>query len=141
MKIVELTSEGEWREAFPLMQQLRPHLDEAQYLSLLAAMKPSGYRLFALRETGGGIVALAGLTLTTNLYDLDHLFLYDLVTDETKQGAGFGKQMLGYVEELARANGCGGVTLSSGFQRTRAHRFYEQGMGYSKTGYSFRKRF
>lgn len=31
--IKELKSESEWREAFPVMEQLRTHLDEAGYLS------------------------------------------------------------------------------------------------------------
>lgn len=140
-EILELTTEDDFRRAFPLMNWLRPHLAEQQYLDLLAEMRPAGYRLFALRDDAGEIVALAGLTVTRNLYDLHHVFLYDLVTKETEYGKGYGKQMLGYVEEFAKAQGCSGVSLTSGFSRTRAHRFYEEGMGYERGGYTFKKRF
>ena len=67
MRIDELTSEAEWREAFPVMRELRTHLDEAMFLDLMRQMKPEGYRLLAARDDQGVIRALAGIATLTNL--------------------------------------------------------------------------
>ncbi len=120
------------------MHELRTQLDEREYLALLDEMAPEGYRLFALRE-GGAIVALAGIAVITNLYHGRHVWVYDLVTTAAARSRGHGRHLLSYVEEFARAQGCGVVALSSGMQRTDAHRFYEQRMGYARPSYVFAK--
>jgi hypothetical protein len=54
MKIIELTTEAEWREAFPVMRELRTHLDEATFLDLMRTMKPEGYRMLATTRAPSG---------------------------------------------------------------------------------------
>ena len=139
MEVTELRTESEWREAWPVMRELRNQLDEREYLALLDEMAPEGYRLFALRERGA-IVALAGIAVLTNLYHGRHVWVYDLVATETARSRGHGRTLLSYVEDFARAQGCGMVALASGTQRTDAHRFYEQRMGYARPSYVFAKR-
>ena len=58
--IRELTKKDEWIEAFPLMKELRTHLDQDTYLSLLEEMRPQGYRLFALEEQEQRLLQLGG---------------------------------------------------------------------------------
>ncbi|MCT1902531.1 hypothetical protein [Oceanobacillus sojae] len=61
MRIKELTTEKEWREAYKVMCQPRIHLDEAPYIDLAKeAVKVERYHLAALYEEGE-IVALADL--------------------------------------------------------------------------------
>ena len=50
----ELKSEAEWRVAFPVMKQLRTHLDEGAFVSLVGRLQVDGYRLFGLFEAGDG---------------------------------------------------------------------------------------
>jgi GNAT superfamily N-acetyltransferase len=138
MEIIELTSRAHFLEAFPLMKQLRPHLDERGYLDLLAAMVPRGYRMFAVRDDAV-LTAVAGIELAVNLYHGRHVWVYDLVTDERVRSHGVGKFLLQYVERFGREHGCERVSLSSGFPRTDAHRFYEQRMGYERVSYVFMK--
>ena len=45
MDVVELTTEEQWREAFPVMLELRTHLDEDTFVAMLHEMAPQGYRL------------------------------------------------------------------------------------------------
>ena len=78
MEIVELLAESELREAFPVMQQLRPHLDEHRFLELLRVIMPQGYRVLAVRDAGR-IVAVAGIKVTTTLHLDRHVWVYDLV--------------------------------------------------------------
>jgi GNAT superfamily N-acetyltransferase len=119
------------------MRELRPHLDEDSYLRLLAEMSAQGYRLFALR-VDGRIVALAGIAVLTNLYYGRHVWVYDLVTAADVRSSGHGARLLEFVEEFARSERCLAVSLSSGFAREDAHRFYER-EGYSKTSFVFVK--
>lgn len=137
-EIVELTTDAEFRQAWPVMRELRTHLDEGTFIEVVQRMRLDGYRLFALRDVGE-IVALAGIAVTTNLYDLRHVWVYDLVTRADRRSEGHGKALLEWVEEFARSEGCARVSLSSGVRRIDAHRFYERKMGYERVSHVFHK--
>ncbi|MDR6226098.1 GNAT family N-acetyltransferase [Desmospora profundinema] len=133
----ELTSPEEWRESYPVMRQLRTHLDEEAFLRLVNEMRTdSGYRLFALREEGK-VVALAGVVVATNLYNGRHLFVHELVTRSDCRSRGFGERLLSSLHRWGREQGCVRVVLSSGLARLDAHRFYEKKMGYEKVSFVF----
>ena len=139
MRIDELTTEAEWREAFPVMRELRTHLDEETFLDLMWKMRPEGYRLLAARDDQGVIRALAGIATLTNLYYGRHIWVYELITTASERSRGYGKALLDYVDALARDLSCDTVALASGLQRADAHRFYEQKMGMRRTAYTFQK--
>lgn len=135
--IRELTTESEFRDAYPVLSQLRDHLTVEAYLDRLAQMGENGYRLFAAYEEEG-IVGVVGGAKRLNFYNGPHIFVYDLVTDEERRSEGFGSEMLSFVHSWAREESCEHVTLESGLWRERAHEFYEE-LGYEKFCYSFRK--
>lgn len=91
--VVELTTDKQWKEAFPVMKQLRTDLVLETYLKLLDEMKKDGYRLFAL-YAGNQIVALTGISLRGNFYSKHHVFIYDLVTDIDHRSQGYGEKLL-----------------------------------------------
>lgn len=137
--IEELTTEEDFRRAFPVMNELRTHiLEVSEYERSLAEMRAGGYRMFASTE-GGNIRALAGVALRTNFYYGKFLYVYDLITSEAERSKGHGKRLLDHLEELARAEGCQTIALSSGVQRAEAHRFYEERMGFDRVSYVFKK--
>ena len=138
MTVVELTTEDEIQEAFPVMKELRTDLTPASYVELLAEMRPRGYRMFAVRDEGK-IVALAGVTFATNLYYKRYLWVFDLITTEAGRSKGYGKELIEYLEELARGQDCDTIALSSSFPRADAHRFYEEKVIFEKSGYTFKK--
>lgn len=140
MKVVELTGRDELRRAWPVIRELRDHLDERRWLQMMDVMVPDGYRLLSLQDDEGRIEALAGIRVATNLYYGRHVWVYELVTTGGSRSKGYGRALLSYVEDLAAAEGCEMVALSSGLQRTDAHRFYEHHMGYDRASYSFTKR-
>jgi hypothetical protein len=49
------------------MKQLRPHLNEESYISLVETMGKEGYRMFSLVEDGQ-IAAVTGIVQRTDLY-------------------------------------------------------------------------
>ncbi|MFC0189406.1 GNAT family N-acetyltransferase [Fictibacillus aquaticus] len=138
-RVLELTTAEQWKEAYPVMSQLRTDLTELEYVELLSEMAEEGYRLFAWYD-GDAIVALAGAGLRINFYNKRHVFIYDLITDNSRRSLGYGEKLLNAVHEWAKENGAHYVSLESGLQRKDAHRFYEEKMGYEKWCYSFRKK-
>lgn len=136
MTIQEIKTEKQWLEAYPVMQELRTHLSQQEYLKLLKDMIPKGYRMFAL-YIDGEIVAITGIIQLVNFYDYKHLYVYDLITKGSQRSKGYGQNLLTFIHQLAKEEGCHSVALSSGLQRKDAHRFYEEKMAYRKTSYSF----
>lgn len=137
-EVVELRSEAEMGEAFPVIRELHGGLDERRYLDLLAEMVPAGYRLFAVRAPSGEVVAAAGVQVLTNLYYERHLYVYDLVATEIARSEGYGGTLMDHLEDLARSEGCKYVALACGREREGALRFYER-RGFERSGYSMRK--
>lgn len=138
--IKELTNEEEWMRAFPVMKQLRTHLDEDQFLELVQeASQKENYKMAALYDHEK-IVAVTGFMPMITLYNGRFIWVCDLVTDSNSRSKGYGEALLNYVHKWAKENGYDLVSLSSGLQRTDAHRFYENRMDYDKVSYVFLKR-
>ncbi|NYF24690.1 GNAT family N-acetyltransferase [Sporosarcina sp. JAI121] len=139
LTIKRLQSRDEIVEAYPIMKQLRTHLDEVTYLELVyEAQEKDCYQLFALKSEGE-IVAVIGFKPMITLYYGRFIWVCDLVTDTTKRSSGYGEKLLIYVHEWAKENSYESVALSSGLQRVDAHRFYEEKMDYDKVSYVFKK--
>nr|WP_179115748.1 GNAT family N-acetyltransferase [Bacillus sonorensis] len=135
----EIQSETERKEVYPVMKQLRPHLDESAFLELVETLqKTENYKLLALYSNDVP-VSLAGFSKRVTLNQGAHVWVEDLVTCEKHRSKGYGKQLLSAVEEWAKQQGCRSVALSSGTQRRDAHRFYEEKMKYNKASYLYRK--
>lgn len=121
------------------MQQLRTHLDRNAYMELIREAKEiEQYRQFAFFEEGE-IVAMVGFQPMITLYYGRFIWVCDLVTDSGQRSRGYGEKLLSFVHELAAAEGYTSVALSSGLQRTDAHRFYEEKMGYDRVSYGFHR--
>ena len=122
--IVELTSERDLRESYPVVEQLRP-VGEEQFLDTVRQMRDAaGYRLFGLYDDDDP-VAVAGHVVQTNHYHGKHAWVHDLVVDEPVRGEGHGARLLEWVFEWAAERDCTCVELASGTWRDDAHRFYE----------------
>ena len=139
MRIEVVGTDEELRATWPVMRQLRPHLSEDEYVSLVHAMAPEGYRVAAGRDAEGRVVAVAGFRFLTMLYAGRLLYLDDLVTDESARSHGYGKAMLDWLKQQARDNGCAEIQLISHTRREGAHRFYFR-EGFGIECYEFRWR-
>ena len=120
------------------MGQLRTHFDESSYLELVSeAQEKEGYKMFALFD-GNNIVAVIGFQPMITLYYGRFIWVCDLVTDADKRSEGYCEKLLSYTHKWANEHKYESVALSSGLQRTDAHRFYENKMGYNKVSYVFK---
>ena len=116
--------EATLRAAWPVVQQLRPHLDEDGFVAQALRQMDSGFRA-TVRVDGDGIVrAFAGWRVLEMLATGRQLYVDDLVTDARKRSAGHGKALLDWLKDEARRQGCVRLQLDSGTHRQDAHAFY-----------------
>ncbi|KIL49172.1 GNAT family N-acetyltransferase [Jeotgalibacillus campisalis] len=129
----------QWKDAYPLMNQLRTHLTEKEYMSIMeAAVQENQYQLFGIWENNR-LKALVGFMPMTTFYYGRFIWICDLITDSQERSKGYGIDLLGFVEQYAKDHGFAKVALSSGLQRHDAHRFYEEKGTYDKVSYVFKK--
>lgn len=87
--------------------------------------------------------AVVGFVATVESLGIDHpngyLKVNGLAVFPEFQHCGIGKMLMERVEVLAGERNLSMIGLASGFQRTKAHEFYEH-LGYQKSSYWFRKR-
>jgi GNAT superfamily N-acetyltransferase len=122
-KIKLAETDNEIERCFPVMAHLRPHLLQAEFVGRVRSQQAQGYRLTFL-EDDGAVVAAAGFRVMEILATGRTLYVDDLVTEETKRSRGYGKAMLGWLQEFARQAGCETFSLDSGTHRQEAHAFY-----------------
>lgn len=116
--------------------QLRPDVEQP-YTQHLEAILSEGARL-AIGRITGEICCLALYRIFKTTLGGPRLYVDDLVTDTRLRGKRYGEQLLRWVEDEARSEGCSMATLESGVQRADAHRFYFRS-GYAVTAFSFEK--
>lgn len=116
-------SDADVASAWPVMRQLRPHLDEATFVERVRAAERSGLRL-VLHSVAGQVVAVAGFRVMEQLKSGLVLYVDDLVTDAAGRSRGYGDALLHWLVAYAREQGCVAFELDSGVQRHDAHRFY-----------------
>lgn len=110
-------------KCFPVMSQLRPHLEQAKFVELVRYQMKEGYQLVFL-EVDEQAVAVAGFRISTCLASGKFLYIDDLVVDELKRSHSYGQQLFQWLIEYARNHDCEHLSLDSGVQRFAAHRFY-----------------
>lgn len=111
------------RAAWPVVAQLRPHLDEDAFLAQALRQQAEGWRATVLVEDGI-VRAFAGWRVQEMLAHGRLLYVDDLVTDSAARSAGHGKALLDWLKAQASALGCRSLQLDSGTQRIDAHAFY-----------------
>ncbi|HEY3761648.1 MAG TPA: GNAT family N-acetyltransferase [Verrucomicrobiae bacterium] len=124
MKIQEAKSKEEINSCFPVMHELRPHLDLDQFLESVQRMKAEGYRLVFLADPD--VRAVAGFRKMEMLAMGVVLYVDDLATLKTHRSKGYGKKLLSWLVEEAKRMDCKYLELDSGVKRLDAHRFYER---------------
>jgi GNAT superfamily N-acetyltransferase len=124
IEIRTLTTVEQIRDSFGVMQQLRPHLLIEAYLSqVLHQREHESYQLVGLYDASV-LHSLGGFRLMTNLVCGRIVYVDDLVSDQNARSEGYGAQVLEWIAQYGRSQGCTQLHLDSGVQRHGAHRFY-----------------
>ena len=125
--VIRKLETAELASVVPLVVQLRPHLDEAEFLQRVAAQEKLGYELYAAFISNEA-VGLAGMRPVCTLARGHHMHLDDLMITETLRSQGLGAKLLAFAEAEAKRRGLGKLFLDA---RQQAIPFYE------RNGYAF----
>lgn len=125
MNIRIATTDAEIVTCYSVLQELRPHIAENQFLSQVRRQENAGYRLVFVQEPDA-VVAVAGFRVGENLACGRFLYVDDLITLSAHRSKGYGAKLLSWLKEYAAKEGCLQLHLDSGIQRKEAHRFYER---------------
>ncbi|WP_309104133.1 GNAT family N-acetyltransferase [Microbacterium sp.] len=124
MTLIDLDTDDErWALAFPVLQELRPHLTQELLRQVLAEGTAQGLRFTAVFD-GDRCVAVAGWRVLVTTHVLRKLHIDDLATASGERSKGYGSTLLNALIHRARDLGCGRVELNSAVHRHSAHRFY-----------------
>ena len=124
------------KKAEVVHRQLRPHLP-ADYAGKMEGVFANGGRMAIVVEAEV-VLSVAVWRVIENTFDGKRVYVDDLVSEEQLRSKGAGKLLLDWLETQAIALGCDALTLDSGVQRHRAHRFYFR-EGMAIFAYSFKK--
>jgi GNAT superfamily N-acetyltransferase len=122
-RITLAESDRDVDRCYPVMHELRLHLDHAVFTAQVRRQMDDGYRL-AFLEDGGEAKAVAGFRFLEFLAWGRVLYVDDLVTLARERSKGFGDRLFDWLVEQAVGRGCDQLHLDSGVQRFGAHRFY-----------------
>jgi len=117
-----LRTVDELTSACPLMATLRDRIHAETFVAEVRRQQQDGYELIGAFDAER-LVALAGIRRSHTLSRGEHLFVDDLVTDESVRGRGYGRALMEWLANRARSEGFGRMYLDS---RITARGFYEK---------------
>ena len=114
--------------AFPVVAELRAHLDLDEFVRRVEEQQESGYEMLGAFE-GARIVGVVGFRPVLTLARGHHMHVDDLVVTEARRRSGIGAALLEAAEAEARRRRMRSVYLDS---RPGTGEFYAR-MGYART--------
>jgi GNAT superfamily N-acetyltransferase len=122
---------GELNSAYPIIKQIRPHLTRIEFVELTTKMMLDGYHAICLFEDGR-IVSYAGFAKLISLTFGEHIWVYDLATDNRYRGKGYGKILLTHLMDVAKKNSIKKVALSAGIAQHEPYNANDKKMGFDR---------
>jgi GNAT superfamily N-acetyltransferase len=123
MEIKIANTDAEILACYPVMHELRPHLEGSSFIERIRKQMAGGYKL-AFTAKRGKPVACMGFREMDTLFAGHIVYIDDLVTLGAERSKGCGEALIDWAAEYARSRNCKSVHLDSGTQRHDAHRFY-----------------
>jgi GNAT superfamily N-acetyltransferase len=125
MAVKRIERDDEIASTREVMLQLRPHIAPEEYVRRVRRMiDAERYRIAAAIDANGVVRSVAGYRIFEMLYCAKLMSIDDLVTDDRTRSSGYGKELLEWLKNEARTEGCRQIHLDSNVVREAAHRFY-----------------
>lgn len=116
-------SSNEIAACYSIISELRPHLQEKDFLNTINRLtRSAGFKLAYLIDEN--IKAVAGYRISEWLHSGKYLEIEGLITRQAERSKGYGDYLFDWLTAQAKLEGCRQLRLVSGVKRTDAHRFY-----------------
>lgn len=129
------TTDTDIKNCFTVMSELRPHLLQDDFVTIVRHMEQEGYKLAFIKKERE-VVAVAGYRISRNLFMGKNLYVDDLITANQHRSQGYGKKLIEWLRSIAIEQKCQVFHLDSGTHRGQAHKFYFQ-QGLTIASYHF----
>ncbi|AFY96276.1 GNAT family N-acetyltransferase [Chamaesiphon minutus] len=123
-RIAIATSISEINNCFPVMKELRSHLEIADFVERVERQQQLFNYQLAYLQVDEIVRAVAGFRISESLAWDKFMYVDDLVSSSDNRSQGYGAELFNWLLEYARAENCQQLNLDSGVQRFAAHRFY-----------------
>lgn len=124
--------------AINLVAQLNPKTNPDILALRLEQLSQPGYELLGAYDEGQ-LIGICGMWTMFRLYIGKLMEIDNVAVDERYRSTGVGKQMMDWVENYARAQGCQSIELNTYVNNHRSHKFYYN-QGFVTLGYHMQKR-
>lgn len=116
-------SDDDIRSCYPVMAELRPHLQPEDFVARVRKQaKNAGYKLAYLMD--GEVKAVAGFRISEWFAGGKYMEIEDLATKSGERSKGYGGELFDWLVELAKRENCDQLRLVSHVRRFGAHKFY-----------------
>lgn len=123
MDILLLANDEEFAPVIAVMRQLRPQYSVDALTQQIKKQQQAGYQV-VYAKSERGVLGVAGFVIGEKLAWGKHIYVDDLVTNESFRSSGVGTALLNWLKQFALQHGCEQLHLDSGVQRFAAHKFY-----------------
>lgn len=123
LEIKTAQTDSEIASCWKVMQTLRPHLKEEDFVGQIRLLQSEGYILKYI-EIDKIAVALAGFRIKHMLFSGKMIYIDDLATLEESRGKGYANILLQYIDSIAKDENCTTVQLDSASTNFIAHKVY-----------------
>ncbi len=122
-----------------LITELGHPADPATVARQIELLDASPHDRIIVALDGSRVVGMAGMRISVFIHRARPVARLTtmIVTKEARRG-GIGRALVERIELLARQTGCGALELTSGEERSDAHRFYEA-LGFERTSVRYWK--
>jgi GNAT superfamily N-acetyltransferase len=124
MKVSIAETDEEIAACYPTMSELRPHLAQDSFVSLVRRLGKTTGLTLAYLSKDAEIKAVTGYRISEWLAGGKYLEIEDLVSKASDRSKGYGGALFDWLINLAAQHSCRQVRLVSNVRRTDAHRFY-----------------
>ncbi len=135
MTVLLARTDADKLACFPVLKELRTHLEETDFLPLLRRLEAQEYQLAFVRDEDK-VTAVAGFWISEAFAYGKYMYVYDLVTSANARSRGRGAALMAFLKTLAKDADCVQLHLDSGVQRFEAHKFYLR-EGFRISGHHF----
>lgn len=125
-KIALAESDEKIMKCFSVISELRPHLEEIDFLERVKRQQKTDKYKLAYLEFEREVQAIAGFRTGECLAWDKFLYVDDLVTKSGERSKGYGQALFDWLINYAKENDCDEFHLDSAVHRFAAHRFYLQ---------------
>ncbi|WP_310483931.1 GNAT family N-acetyltransferase [Chamaesiphon sp. VAR_48_metabat_403] len=123
-RILIAKSEREISDCFPVIKELRSHLELTDFVTQVQRQQQQFNYQLAYLQVDELVLAVAGFRISESLAWGKFLYVDDLVSKSGNRSQGYGTVLFNWLVDYARDRNCQQLTLDSGVQRFAAHRFY-----------------